>query len=111
MGFSTNRARRNRAIRNILEINADKAEATKAYRAVIKTLDAERVTFQKACPHPKELRRTTSNSDDDEYGKTIGYTLSSECLCCGTIKYVSVDTNTEASRFGDFTKLYPSLNE
>lgn len=109
MGFSTNRARRNRAIRNISEINADKAEATKAYRAVIKTLDAERIAFQKACPHPKELRRTYSSSDEDEYGKTIGYTLSSECLCCGKIKYVSVDT--DASPYGDFTKLYPNLDE
>jgi hypothetical protein len=109
MGFCSSRTRRSRTIRNISEINADKAEATKAYRAVIKTLDAERGTFQKACPHPKELRRTGRSSDDDEYGKTIGYTLSSECLCCGKIKYVSVDIN--ASRFGDFTDVYPNLDE
>jgi hypothetical protein len=109
MGFRSSRARRNRTIRNISEINADKAEATKAYRAEIKTLDEERIAFQKVCPHPKELLRTTSNSDDDDYGKTIGYTLASECLCCGIKAYSNVDVNR--APYGDFTSLYPNLNE
>jgi hypothetical protein len=109
MGFSTNRPRRNRAIRNISEIKADKAAATKAYRAVIHTLDAERIAFQKACPHPKELRRTHSSDDEDEYGTTIGYNLYSECLCCDRVVCINVDTN--AAPYGDFTDLYPNFDE
>jgi hypothetical protein len=109
MGFRTNRARRNRTIRNLSEINADKAAATKAYRAVIHTLDAERIAFQKACSHPKELRRTYSSDDEDEYGKTIGYNLYSECLCCDRVACTNVDI--DASRFGDFTNLYPNFDE